>query len=271
MCKGLRDSILELKENSFPELRTSPASDLVAEKKNFLEQIERIHDLGLLKIVQEQKLEANNSHTQPFISGEIKLNHLIDPSYSSKIQNRSKLYFMIMNDESISKSEPKTELRIFSDEPNPENPFYHLNIEFPPNKVSNKIKNLFKGTIDTQPYLAHNSALNKEHENISKLLEAENKVIDYLSLRHLGKTASSIDDLNLLKSLNQIINISKSSLISRCNEIKSGESFTSTTFYAGKLYNTSGENLLLKQGYINTDAVRVQFLRLSIQLIMHYH
>ena len=267
----LKKSIQELKEISFIEANKEQREQQNSKHKNFLEIITRIHNLGFLEIIPDSgsnlKMENSSSTKDPFIRGELKLSHLIDPSYSNKVHHRPKLYFMIMNEKHDLKTNPKTELRIYSDDSNPESPFYHLNIEFDKKNLNEQIKNIFRSRTNhgTQTQKLANSSnqfleLEQEHEKIHKLLDAENKIIEYLTLRQLGKAPSSIDNLNLLKSLNQIIDTSKSSLISRSQEIQSGESFTGKPFYLDKLYNMTKESLILKEGYINTDSTRIQFL-----------
>jgi hypothetical protein len=141
----LGENILSLKELSkFNQNNHTAKTMLNKEKRVFLNNLKKAHSLSLLKVVPSQQEELDIK-SPVFISGEIQLHHSIDPSYLSSSRDRSKLYFMIMNDENL-RSGSKPVLRIFSDEGNRENPFYNFNAEFTDTLGSNKtnIDTLFK-------------------------------------------------------------------------------------------------------------------------------
>jgi hypothetical protein len=276
-------------------------------KTTFLNNLKKAHSLGLLKVIPDQQKESD-IESSIFTSGEIKLHHSIDPSYSSTNRVRSRLYFMLMNNENSQlKSEPV--LRIFSDEGNRRNPFYHLNIEFtdalPQNKIS--INSLFRneGTasnlsiekfnglinyfadeglpdkIDHLPaevrnYYQNSQALKdsnnpeirrqldeesqNEHNRLAKLFQAENHILEYLSEHKLGKAASARDNLNLLKSISELLSAQKSKPIARSGQIESGKAFDGKPFYKHKLFNTSQKPLDFHTGFISTENLKIEFL-----------
>jgi hypothetical protein len=128
--ESLQDSLLEniLSLKALSELNQrnhSPENILNEEKFALLNNLKKAQSLGLLKVIPDLNEESGTEFTR----GEIKLHHSIDPSYSFSSGDRSKLYFMLMNNEN-SQLVSKPLLRIFSNERNRQNPFYHLNIEF---------------------------------------------------------------------------------------------------------------------------------------------
>jgi len=203
------------------------------EKSAFLNNLRKAHSLGLLRVVPEQQKESD-IESPIFTSGEIKLHHSIDPGYLVSSRDRSKLHFMIMNNEnSQSSSEPI--LRIFSDEGNHKNPFYHLNIEF-------------TGT------LPQNKA------SINDLFGSANHILEYLFEHKLGTTASPKDNLNLLKSINELLSAQKSEPLVSSGQIKSAEAFNGRPFYIDKLFNTSQKPLDFHRAFINTGNLKIEFL-----------
>jgi len=137
-------------------------------------------------------------------------------------------------------------LRIFSDEGNHSNPFYHLNIEFSDalRKDRASINSLFR---------------NKNNGTVSDT-QAENKILEYLFEDELGKAAQPEDNLNLLISINELLSAQKSEEGIRSGQIESGEAFDGKPFYRNKIFNTSKKPLNFHDGLIKTDNLEIQFL-----------
>jgi len=287
MQDTLQKNILNLKELSeFKQNNKTATKMFNIEKSAFLNNLKEAHSLNLLKVI--PNLEEESGIKAPvFTSGEIKLHHSIDPSYLTTGRDRSKLHFMIMNNEN-SQSSSKPILRIFSDEGNHQNPFYHFNVEFTDTPSQNKtaINSLFRnqelasnlsiekfnGLInyfaheglpdklynlpsEVKDYYQNPDALNKtnnqeirqqldlesrdEHDRLSKLLQKEDYILEYLLRHKLKKTSLTIDNLNLLRSINELLSVQKNQPIVRSGQIQSGEAFNGRPFYIDKLFNTS--------------------------------
>jgi hypothetical protein len=261
----LQENILSLKELSkFSQNNKTAIIMLNKEKSAFLNNLKHAHSLGLLEVVPDQQ-EESDIKSPIFTSGEIKLHHSIDPSYLVTSRGRSKLHFMIMNNEnSQSSSEPI--LRIFSDEGHNQNPFYHLNVEFKNNRKNNTIvvNDLFRsenhGTTSNISTEQFKEKSQNEHHGTLKLFQAENDILEYLFQHKLGKTASPKDNLNLLKFINELLSAQTGQPIVRSGQIKSGETFDGKPFYRDKLFNTSKKPLDFHTGFISTKNLEVQFL-----------
>ena len=307
----LQENILSLKELSkFSQNNKTAIIMLNKEKSAFLNNLKHAHSLGLLEVVPDQQ-EESDIKSPIFTSGEIKLHHSIDPSYLVTSRGRSKLHFMIMNNEnSQSSSEPI--LRIFSDEGHNQNPFYHLNVEFKNNRKNNTIvvNDLFRsenhGTtsnisteqfnrltdyftieglpdkIDNLPtevirYYRSPKALTDsnnpeirqrcknesrdEHQRILELFKAESNILEYLFQHNLGKTATSRDNLNLLKFINELLSAqTDQAIVISSGQINSGETFNGKPFYRDELFNTSKKPLDFHTGFISTSNLKIQFL-----------
>jgi hypothetical protein len=306
----LGENILSLKELSkFNQNNHTAKTMLNKEKRVFLNNLKKAHSLSLLKVVPSQQEELDIK-SPVFISGEIQLHHSIDPSYLSSSRDRSKLYFMIMNDENL-RSGSKPVLRIFSDEGNRENPFYNFNAEFTDTLGSNKtnIDTLFKSKdsatasnisteqfkrlidyfqkeglpdrvenvpqkvikYDREPQALEGSRnheirqqLNEEsrneHNRLLKLFQEEDRILEYLFEAKLGKIPSPRDNLNLLKSINELLSAQKSEPLARSGQIQSGEAFDGRPFYIERLFNTSPKPLDFHRGFINTGNLKIEFL-----------
>jgi hypothetical protein len=145
---SLRENILSLKALSELNQRNNSTENILNEKKSaLLNNLKKAQSLGLLRVTPDLNEESGTEFTR----GEIKLHHSIDPSYSFSSGDRSKLYFMLMNNEN-SQLVSKPLLRIFSNEGNRQNPFYHLNIEFTgtPQKKTSIINTLFRNTNEAE-------------------------------------------------------------------------------------------------------------------------
>ena len=308
MQDTLQKNILSLKELSeFKQNNKTATKMFNIEQSAFLNNLKKAHSLNLLKVIPNLK-EESDIKPSIFTSGEIKLHHSIDPSYSSANRVRSRLYFMLMNNEN-SQSSSKPILRIFSDEGNHQNPFYHFNVEFTDTPSQNKtaINSLFRnqelasnlsiekfnGFInyfaheglpdelynlpsEVKDYYQNPDALNKtnnqeirqqlnlesrdEHDRLSKLLQKEDYILEYLLRHKLKKTSLAIDNLNLLKSINELLSVQKNQPIVRSGQIQSGDTFNGRPFYIDKLFNTSRKPLDFHTGFISTQNLEIQFL-----------
>ena len=260
---ALQENILSLKELSEFSQNNKTAINMVNEEKSaLLKNLEKAQSLGLLKVIPVQQKESDIK-SPSLTSGEIKLHDSIDPSYLVTSRDRSKLHFMIMNNEN-SQSSSEAILRIFSDEGNHKNPFYHLNIEFsdalPQDKAS--INSLFRNNetvSDTSDDLLKKFQ-NEQYNRTLKSFQAENNILEYLFEHELGKAAQPNDNLNLLISINELLSAQKSEEGIRSGQIKSGEAFESKPFYRSKILNTSQKPLDFHDGFIKTDNLEIQFL-----------
>lgn len=263
---ALQENILSLKELSEFSQNNKTAINMVNEEKSaLLKNLEKAQSLGLLKVIPVQQKESDIK-SPSLTSGEIKLHDSIDPSYLVTSRDRSKLHFMIMNNEN-SQSSSEAILRIFSDEGNHKNPFYHLNIEFsdalPQDKAS--INSLFRNNetvSDTSDDLLKKFQ-NEQYNRTLKSFQAENNILEYLFEHELGKAAQPNDNLNLLISINELLSAQKSEEGIRSGQIKSGEAFEGKPFYSNKLFNTSQKPLGFHTGFIKTDNLEIQFLILD--------
>jgi hypothetical protein len=235
----------------------SPENILNEEKFALLNNLKKAQSLGLLKVIPDLNEESGTEFTR----GEIKLHHSIDPSYSFSSGDRSKLYFMLMNNEN-SQLVSKPLLRIFSNERNRQNPFYHLNIEFTgtPQKKTSIINTLFRNTNKAKTRLESEESRH-QHNRALKLFQAENNILEYLFFEHkLRKEASPEDNLNLLKSIIDLLSAQTGQLIARSGQIESGVVCECKPFYRDKLVNTSRKPLDFHTGFIRTSNLGIQFL-----------
>lgn len=254
---SLLENILSLKALSELNQRNNSNENILNEEKAaLLNNLKKAQSLGLLRVIPDLKEESGTEFTR----GEIKLHRSIDPSYSVSSGDRSKLYFMLMNNEN-SQLVSKPLLRIFSDERNRQNPFYHLNIEFTgtPKKNISLVNTLFRNTNKAETRLEFEESRNR-HSRVLKLFQAENNISEYLFEHKLGKKASPKDNLNLLKSIVDLLLVQKSQPTARSGQIESGEAFEGKPFYKDKLVNTSRKPLDFHTGFISTENLEIQFL-----------
>lgn len=225
---SLLETIVSLKASSELERPNKTTENIFNEEKAaLLNNLEKAQSLGLLRVISDPKEESGTE----FTCGEIKLDSSIDPSYSGSSSDRSKLYFMLMNNEN-SKLVSRPLLRIFSDEKNQENPFYHLNIEFTgtPEKNTSIINTLFRNTKKAETRLEFEESRNR-HSRLLTLLKAEAIILEHLFFEYeLEKKASPRDNLNLLKSIVDLLSAQESQATARSGQIKSGKAFEARPF-----------------------------------------
>lgn len=99
-----------------------------------------------------------------------------------------------------------------------------------------------------------------QYHRTLELFKAESNILEYLFQHKLGKTASSKDNLNLLKFINELLSAQTSQPIVRSGQMKSGEAFDGKPFYKDKLFNISKKPLDFHTGFISTSNLEIQFL-----------